>query len=103
MARMALRRRIAVRGASLRREIFLGDRAGTLNEKGRELARRVAVLARVHPTEIRGAARREKQRQPLERIIGQRAFAAIAANERLARRRIDAVAGDEVKRSRKLE
>src|SRR5882672_8670456 len=86
-----------------RREVLFDDGAGPLRQQGRQLARRVAVLPCVHPAEIRRAARGQKQRQTFERLVGHLPFGAVAANQRLAGRRVDAVAGDEVERGRELE
>jgi hypothetical protein len=85
------------------RQILLRDCAGALDEKGRHLFGGVRALARMHPPEIGGAAYREKQGQPFERRIGERPLGSVPANQRIARRRIDAVAGNEVKRGCELE
>src|SRR6267378_6581499 len=86
-----------------RREVLFDHGAGPLRERGRQLARRVAALPCVYPAEIRRAPHGRKQRQPFERLAGHLPFGSIAANERLAGGRVDAVAGDEVERGRELE
>ena len=60
----------AASGTSAPRQILHGHRARAFHQKGRELARGIPIRARVHPSEISGAARGEKQREPLERLIG---------------------------------
>src|SRR6185312_13909354 len=77
-------------------EIFFGDGAGALHQEGGQLARRLAALPCMHPAEISCAARGEKQRQPRQRRLRHLPFAAIAADECLASRRVDAVARDEI-------